>query len=232
MTDARISTTYHTHHTIRMTMVVSRFFLLWLLGALGWLASPVMSFSIQKPAQQVSCTSLCMASVEPVSTTDVQDVTQDASTEMDFSDLTLIDLKTRLLDLLPRMTGKPEEFRLVEAYVNHLEKKYAPPQTLGFLNLAMGGTWQLVSWCSKQRRVPFVCVVSHCLFSCSQLPYEEVPNRNSVFGNSRKKSKRRGSRARLPMLPCGILPKTDKSLMRVVPSPSSARIPSTKGPAW
>lgn len=54
------------------------------------------------------------------------------------------DVKRLLLDLLPSMTGTPEEFRLVETYVNALEEKYAPPQTLDFLNLAMAGEWQFL----------------------------------------------------------------------------------------
>jgi hypothetical protein len=53
-------------------------------------------------------------------------------------------VKDQLLELLPRMTGTEDEFRAVEKYVNILEDKYAPPQTLDFLNLAMGGEWQLL----------------------------------------------------------------------------------------
>ena len=37
-----------------------------------------------------------------------------------------------------------EEFRQVETLVNALEEKYVPAQTLGFLNLAMAGEWQLL----------------------------------------------------------------------------------------
>lgn len=58
--------------------------------------------------------------------------------------LTVQQIKDQLLELLPRMTGTEEDFRAVEEYVNLLEAKYAPPQTLGFLNLAMGGEWQLL----------------------------------------------------------------------------------------
>jgi hypothetical protein len=53
-------------------------------------------------------------------------------------------VKEKLLDLLPRMTGTPEESRLVEAYVNTLEERYTPVQTLDFLNFAMCGEWQLL----------------------------------------------------------------------------------------
>ena len=49
-----------------------------------------------------------------------------------------------LVDLLPRMTGQKDEFRQVEDYINALEDKYVPVQTLDFLNLAMGGDWQLL----------------------------------------------------------------------------------------
>jgi len=58
--------------------------------------------------------------------------------------LPIIEIKNRLLDLLPRMTGTAEEFAAVESYVNALEDKYVPVQTLDFLNLAMGGEWQLL----------------------------------------------------------------------------------------
>lgn len=52
--------------------------------------------------------------------------------------------KRLLIDLVPRMTGKEEEYRAVESYVDLLEETYAPVQTLGFLNLAMAGEWQLL----------------------------------------------------------------------------------------
>mmetsp|Transcript_15227 Transcript_15227/g.28659 ORF Transcript_15227/g.28659 Transcript_15227/m.28659 type:complete len:291 (+) Transcript_15227:71-943(+) len=54
------------------------------------------------------------------------------------------EVKRLLLNLLPSMKGTPEEFRLVETYVNALEEKYVPPQTLDFLNLAMAGEWQFL----------------------------------------------------------------------------------------
>jgi hypothetical protein len=62
-------------------------------------------------------------------------------------DMTAEEAKRRLVDLIPRMTGKEEEYRTVEAYVNLLEDKYSPVQTINFLNLAMSGDWQLVSNC-------------------------------------------------------------------------------------
>lgn len=54
------------------------------------------------------------------------------------------DAKRALVDLIPRMTGNDEEYRAVESYVNLLEEKYSPVQTIGFLNLAMAGEWQLL----------------------------------------------------------------------------------------
>jgi len=53
-------------------------------------------------------------------------------------------IKSELLDLLPRMTGQDDEFRRVEQLVNALEEKYVPAQTLDFLNLALQGRWQLL----------------------------------------------------------------------------------------
>lgn len=53
-------------------------------------------------------------------------------------------IKEKLLDLLPRMKGTKEEFKYVEAYINALEDKFIPPQTLDFLNLAMVGEWQFL----------------------------------------------------------------------------------------
>mmetsp|Transcript_17396 Transcript_17396/g.35633 ORF Transcript_17396/g.35633 Transcript_17396/m.35633 type:complete len:282 (-) Transcript_17396:161-1006(-) len=54
------------------------------------------------------------------------------------------DAKKALIDLIPRMTGKDEEYRAVESYVNLLEEQYVPVQTIDFLNLAMAGEWQLL----------------------------------------------------------------------------------------
>jgi hypothetical protein len=42
------------------------------------------------------------------------------------------------------MMGTAEDFRLVEAHVNTLEQRYVPTMTLEFLNLVMGGDWQLL----------------------------------------------------------------------------------------
>lgn len=67
---------------------------------------------------------------------------EEMSLELDSVDTN--EIKERLLDLLPRMLGTSEEFRAVESYVNSLEARYTPVQTLGFLNLAMTGEWQLL----------------------------------------------------------------------------------------
>ena len=53
-------------------------------------------------------------------------------------------VKSLLLDLLPSMMGTPEDFKKVETYVNTLEDRYTPMQTLSFLNMAMAGEWQLL----------------------------------------------------------------------------------------
>lgn len=52
--------------------------------------------------------------------------------------------KSALIELVPRMTGTEDEYRLVEGYINLLEDRYIPIQTLDFLNLAMSGEWQLL----------------------------------------------------------------------------------------
>jgi hypothetical protein len=69
--------------------------------------------------------------------------TQDDATATE-TNLTAEEAKQALIDLIPRMTGNEEEYRAVESYVNLLEKKYSPVQTIGFLNLAMSGEWQLL----------------------------------------------------------------------------------------
>lgn len=64
--------------------------------------------------------------------------------EFDLDTLDTMEIKRRLLDLLPRMTGKAEEFKAVETYVNSLEDRYTPVQTLDFLNLCVSGEWQIL----------------------------------------------------------------------------------------
>lgn len=79
------------------------------------------------------------------------------ASESSIENLSAEEAKKRLIDLIPRMTGKDEEYRTVEAYVNLLEDKYSPVQTIDFLNLAMSGEWQLVSICCE------LCVDSLCV---------------------------------------------------------------------
>ena len=56
------------------------------------------------------------------------------------------ELKSLLVELLSTMTeGTPQEFELIERYVNAIEQKFEPPQTLDFLNMIMGGNdWQFL----------------------------------------------------------------------------------------
>lgn len=64
--------------------------------------------------------------------------------EISIEDMSPEDAKSALIELIPRMTGSDEEYRAVESYVNLLEDKYSPVQTIDFLNLAMAGEWQLL----------------------------------------------------------------------------------------
>jgi len=63
---------------------------------------------------------------------------------VDVNSLDTSEIKCRLLDLLPRMTGSSAEFREVETLINTLEDRHRPVLTLDFLNLAMAGEWQLL----------------------------------------------------------------------------------------
>ena len=62
----------------------------------------------------------------------------------DLSTMDTMEIRSRLLEILPKMTGTPQEYKAVELYVNTLEDRYAPVQTLDFLNMAMAGEWQLL----------------------------------------------------------------------------------------
>ena len=64
--------------------------------------------------------------------------------ELELETMDTVQIKQKLLELLPRMTGTEEEFKIVESYVNTLEERYVPVQTLEFLNFAMTGDWQLL----------------------------------------------------------------------------------------
>mmetsp|Transcript_16685 Transcript_16685/g.23520 ORF Transcript_16685/g.23520 Transcript_16685/m.23520 type:complete len:328 (-) Transcript_16685:225-1208(-) len=55
-----------------------------------------------------------------------------------------LDIKARLLDLVPRMMGAPDELLKVQNYINAIESKYTPAQTLDFFNMATNGEWQLL----------------------------------------------------------------------------------------
>lgn len=81
-------------------------------------------------------------SSEPTTTT--PPAVEPTSADDDLSQLSQGQLKDRLVDLIPKMTGQQEEFRLVERLVNELEEGYQPTQTLQFLNLVMQGDWQLI----------------------------------------------------------------------------------------
>lgn len=63
---------------------------------------------------------------------------------LDVNSLDTLEVKKRLLDLLPRMTGAATEFREVETLVNTLEDRHKPVLTLDFLNLALAGEWDLL----------------------------------------------------------------------------------------
>eukprot|EP00529_Nitzschia_sp_RCC80_P040928 CAMPEP_0113454722 /NCGR_PEP_ID=MMETSP0014_2-20120614/8010_1 /TAXON_ID=2857 /ORGANISM="Nitzschia sp." /LENGTH=298 /DNA_ID=CAMNT_0000346137 /DNA_START=230 /DNA_END=1126 /DNA_ORIENTATION=+ /assembly_acc=CAM_ASM_000159 len=63
---------------------------------------------------------------------------------VELEDVDTMEVKRRLLDLVPKMMGTADEFKQVEAYVNTLEQRYQSIQTLDFLNLALEGEWQLL----------------------------------------------------------------------------------------
>jgi len=103
----------------------------------------------QMPTSNVTLDDMMLAYSVIVDNVDADDVkyTDDDDEEEESEDLSTMDtmqIKSRLLDLLPRMTGAPEEYNRVESYVNTLEDRYTPVQTLDFLNLAMAGEWQLL----------------------------------------------------------------------------------------
>ena len=69
---------------------------------------------------------------------------EQAVEQEDLSKRPLLQIKSELLELLPRMTGQEDEYHRVEQLVNAMEEKYVPAQTLDFLNMAMQGSWQLL----------------------------------------------------------------------------------------
>lgn len=58
--------------------------------------------------------------------------------------LPLEQIKSRLLDLLTRMTGKSEEHEELTSLINAIEAKYEPVLTIDFFNMAVSGDWQLL----------------------------------------------------------------------------------------
>lgn len=97
---------------------------------------PLTSTSVEVSAEDVAT-----AAVKERPTTDSKDPNGESSIDTNMS---ADEAKSALIDLIPRMTGQDEEFRAVESYVNLLETKYSPMQTIDFLNLAMSGEWQLL----------------------------------------------------------------------------------------
>jgi len=94
---------------------------------------------------------LQMANATSVNTASNRDVIEENGLDnfiedsiLDVNSLDTSEIKGRLLDLLPRITGSSAEFRQVETLVNTLEDRHKPVLTLDFLNLAMAGEWQLL----------------------------------------------------------------------------------------
>lgn len=95
--------------------------------------------------RRASCiTSLRMASGQGFGGATTAPEKEKTATKQDLNSLSTMQIKDKLLTLLPSMMGTDDEFRLVEQYVNALEEAYVPAQTLDFLNLAMSGEWQLL----------------------------------------------------------------------------------------
>lgn len=109
---------------------------------------PTKSFGVRDA--KASTKTLFMSTSTPFSSStesssmEVEISSSNESLEDKFQSLSTKELKTRLLDLLPKMTGKPEEIEEVVALVNSLESKYTPVLTLDFFNMAMAGEWQLL----------------------------------------------------------------------------------------
>lgn len=104
-------------------------------GADAFTALPVAQRSATSSTSLAEGTGPSAAVQEPPTTDDT------AATD---TNLTSEEAKQALIDLIPRMTGSEEEYRAVESYVNLLEEKYSPVQTIDFLNLALSGEWQLL----------------------------------------------------------------------------------------
>ncbi|CAB9514373.1 expressed unknown protein [Seminavis robusta] len=106
----------------------------------------VSSFTPQSPSISISSRTstrvFSEATVAPKGFGAVQEKPTKRQAEEDTRPVDVI--KDELVNLIPSMTGQEDEFRRVEQLVNALEDKYTPSQTLGFLNLAMAGEWQLL----------------------------------------------------------------------------------------
>ena len=74
----------------------------------------------------------------------VDEDVEEEEEEEDLDSLSTQDIKVKLVELIPKMMGTSEDFKKVESYVNTLEERYETITTLGFLNLAMAGEWQLL----------------------------------------------------------------------------------------
>lgn len=102
----------------------------------------------QMPTSNITLDDIILADsviVDKVDVNDAKFIDDDYDGESeDLSTMDTMEIKSRLLYLLPRMIGTPEEYNRVESYVNTLEDRYTPVQTLDFLNLAMSGEWQLL----------------------------------------------------------------------------------------
>jgi len=66
-------------------------------------------------------------------------------TKEDLDNLSIDEIKSLLLTMLQKSTIMKKDLSYISDLVNILEQKYAPVQTLEFLNFAMGGNWELVS---------------------------------------------------------------------------------------
>ena len=96
--------------------------------------------------------SLYMSTSIPTQPFETSSTSNSNDLEAELNALPVQELKSRLLNLVPRMTGKKEETEEVSALVNCLESKYEPVLTLDFFNMAMAGEWQLVR-CSYTRNI-------------------------------------------------------------------------------
>lgn len=110
----------------------------------GLALQPTAAFQSPVTTRQRVCSQVLGSTEMDWLLADTVEIQSDDSIVENLDSLKSEEIKEKLLDLLPRMLGTPDEFRCVEAYVNALEDRYTPVQTIGFLNLAMDGEWQLL----------------------------------------------------------------------------------------